>query len=287
MKFNEFNFRAKVAFSCLACAIALGAGLAACINVFDPIDSPNNDAQYLSAARACLDDGDLKCARENYAKLTNGLADVRDTELAYAILKENDAGMDNFIAAFGSGKADVGFTKLANSLAGNAGSAKRSAILQAIRAVNTVSNQNMRNLARFVAGAALAAELLAEGTASDKQLQKTDIAVGGLTGCPVAAGCLISAQCDAGTGSLLQDGTAAVNIDTASDASISAASPNLNLVNGAIRLAVNALSALGPTGKFNTSTLQSLTTIVNTTEPTTAGTSRCYRRILIEQGIGG
>ena len=49
--------------------LAIPLVLQGCVNIFDPLDSPSGEAQLLSAARACFDDGDFACAREFYGKL--------------------------------------------------------------------------------------------------------------------------------------------------------------------------------------------------------------------------
>ena len=62
-------------------------------NTFEFMDSPGDDAQYLSAARACLDGGDIQCAIDNYQKLSNDQADIKASELVFVTMESAGLGM--------------------------------------------------------------------------------------------------------------------------------------------------------------------------------------------------
>ena len=57
-------------------------------NVFKSIDHPSTDAQYRSAAEACLDQGDIQCAESNLAKLSSNEQDVKLSLTAYLGMME-------------------------------------------------------------------------------------------------------------------------------------------------------------------------------------------------------
>jgi hypothetical protein len=69
----------------IAWSAAALAALSGC-NVFSVLDSPSGDAQLISAARACFDQGDFACARDNYSKLSDSSADIRASEEAFLAL---------------------------------------------------------------------------------------------------------------------------------------------------------------------------------------------------------
>ena len=57
-------------------------------NLFKSIDHPSTDAQYRSAAEACLDQGDIQCAESNLAKLSSNEQDVKLSLTAYLGMME-------------------------------------------------------------------------------------------------------------------------------------------------------------------------------------------------------
>jgi hypothetical protein len=130
--------------------------------MFAFIDSPGNDAQYLSAARACFDKGDIECARENYEEISS-LTDQIRAEQAFSILEEAGAGFEFFLDSLGSGQGASGITAFANGLIDGAGMEKRLQIFEAFQYVDEIENTELRGLVRFISGVALMAELLAEG----------------------------------------------------------------------------------------------------------------------------
>lgn len=233
-----------------------------CINIFDPIDSPSNDAQLLSAARACFDEGDFSCAREYYGKLANN--EDAKAELAFVKLDEVGAGIGSFVraldAASGS-SAGMILTVLAEQMAPFAGSSARASLLSAYQASLTISNTELKGFVQFMAGIAIAAEILAEldGAQTDKILQRETDIVANSAGCrALAAGACANALCAntsaytwSGTGTDLNAaGSLSKNWDTLHGA-ISAASTgltNMNVTNStsqSVALATNLLNLLG------------------------------------------
>ena len=75
-----------------------------CLNVFSPIDSPSGDAQFLSLARACFDQGDIDCANKYYAKVSGTTeAETAAAEEAFTILDKNGATMGALMQSLGCG----------------------------------------------------------------------------------------------------------------------------------------------------------------------------------------
>jgi hypothetical protein len=252
--------------------------LSAC-NIFDPIDSPNTDAQILSAARAAMDRGDFEGARQEYAKLSQSDETVASEE-AFNELNEAGATMGNFMAAFGGGGSGEAITALANSLANGAGESKRLAIYSAYSKVSSITtNTQLRGLVRLTAGLALAAEILAEqatnaGVATI--LEQEDI-VTNPSGCNSVT-CL-------GTGCAAPGGTlalgAAVDISpTPADSTDLSGSATLRMFNAAIDAVNDAITEVGASGKFSTGTGGLASGLL------TIGTTDCYRFAMLEQGIG-
>ena len=52
-------------------------------NVFQSVDKPSSEAQYRSAAEACIDQGDLNCAEEYLGKLSDSDSDTKLSLQAY------------------------------------------------------------------------------------------------------------------------------------------------------------------------------------------------------------
>src|SRR3954462_4044880 len=83
---------------------ALLPGLVGCPNLFSVVDKPQGDAQLISAARACLDRGDIPCALADYQKLSNKNSDIANSESAAAILEKYGVGVVDFAGAVSGGK---------------------------------------------------------------------------------------------------------------------------------------------------------------------------------------
>lgn len=278
MKFKwkrEFLIRFNILFAASALF-----GLTACLNVFDPIDNPGNNAQYLSAARSCFDRGELACAREYYGKL--GTNEVAILEAAFVSLEEAGAGMEEFIRAFGDGSGGNGITKLANAVASGAGSTKRETIFQAYRSVANLSDPSLRGFGKFITALTLAAEILAESSGNDGILTQADLA-SNPSGCLAAVG----ANCNA-VGLTNASYSGALSSKT----SLISLTRSLGLLNAAFTEVVNGLNTLGATGKFSTGTggfAQGLTSIGSALGSGAGGddgVSRPYIQLLLQEGVG-
>jgi len=265
--------------------VALAAVLSAC-NIYGPFDSPTSREQYLSVARACLDDGNFTCAREMYNKLTDD-ADIRIAELAFTTLDENGAGMKAFMSAFGKGKGVSAINKLAASLAATASSTKRVALYDAYALNTSITNTEQKNLVKFLAATALAAEILAEAAGGDT-FAKAEL-VSDPTTCATltSTGCATNTTACAvptGTGSNLTLSGVNYDIDAAS-ASPTGTNPTLEQLNSAISAAKTALEALGVSGAYG-STSTGFTTITDTFTTNTGGAKdRCMRWALLTNGV--
>lgn len=284
--------RVKAIHTYLISATAAGvlALSAAGCNLFDPFDSPTNDAQILSAARACLDQGDIACAKAQYAKLVTTMADIAHSETAFAILHENNATMGAFMEAMGDKNASGGkaLTILAEKLGPGASASRRVALFEALKKVNSIGNVPLRGLVRFSSAFALASHILAEDLGGGSDLTRTSIVdAGSLAGCISANPAPCPGAC-ARSSSIIALGAVA-NYDTWNDAAIdtaetpSAATPEWAIFKGAIdaiQFSIN--SEMSVAGSSFNSGLSGLTGAL---AALTHGDG-CYRQQLILEGVG-
>jgi hypothetical protein len=262
---------------------ALLLALAGC-NIYSPIDKPSGDPQLLSAARACLDRADYACAVENYQKLSASQADVAASEQAFTILAQNGAGFGTFASTLGSGATGASFTKLAEALTSGAGQAKRVAIYSAYQKVTGITDPTLKALTRFLTGAALASEIMAEAS-NGGILRKTDLARG--AGCTAGASgtaCAVNPACSAPTQDNIPANTGTAASGDITQTAPSGTTPNLDQLYTSIKEALTGLNGLGASGTFaSTSTL--FTGITGNPAPGTIGAA-CFRASLLDQGIG-
>lgn len=253
--------------------------LTACLNIFDPVDNPSNMAQYLSAARACFDKGDLGCAREYYGKM-GASHEVATLESAFVSLEGVGAGMEAFIRSFGDGSGGNGLTKLANALSSGAGTSKRDTIFQAYRSVASLSDPALRGFGKFITALTLAAELLAEASGGDGVVAQADLAAS-------PSGCLAAVGANCNTVNM---SNAAYAGSLSTDTSLTTYTYSLKLLNAALNEVSNGLTAMSATGKFSTGTggfAQTLTaagSLLGTAANDAA--SRTYIQLLLQQGVG-
>jgi hypothetical protein len=172
--YREENFSVKKLILPLS-VIAIMAASTSC-NIFSPVDHPGNDAQYISAARACFDDGNIQCALDNYAKVTGGDKEIAIAETAFAMLDQAGVTMADFMGAMSNGDASKGLATLAGHLSTlTTGKDMRAAMFAAYLKVNEITiNPEIRGLVRFMAAFAIAAEILAEDVGPNHILEKTD-----------------------------------------------------------------------------------------------------------------
>lgn len=273
----------------LSASVALAGALSGC-NVFDPLDTPTNDVQLTTAARACFDQGDLTCARQYYNKLTKDSNDIKHSELAFATLDENGVGMGAFLDAFGGGGGGAGITNLSNRLAGSgkAVPATRLALYQAFQHVASIKNAGLRGLVRFTTATAIIAQIMSEGVGDNGKLDKGDY-VANVTACAATTSttCAASTDCNSIGGFLVAG--ANIDFENTTEAAVTGQT-TVGMLNGAITQVDTALggSEIGASGKFGTgagsfaSTLKNLGGVLSLD----AG-ARCYRYQMLSLSIGG
>ena len=263
------------------------ASLSGC-NLFDPLDTPTNDDQIISAARACFDQSDLVCAKEYYNKLASD-SDVRNSELAFAALDENGIGMSVFLGAFGSGGSGAGISALASRLAviNKNNSATRIAFYQAYQKAGLIKSAGLRGLVRFTTATAIASEILSEGAGINQKLDKSDY-VSSPTGCAAltTTTCATSTNCDAASSGFLSAGSN-INYDSTTEAVLQT-NPTIGMLNGAFTQIQTALgsSEIGASGKFGSGSGSLATSLGISGDLSTAPIARCYRNTLLSQTIG-
>jgi hypothetical protein len=253
-------------------------------NIFEPFSEPSTDAELLSAARACLDQGDLECAKKNYQKVSKSYSEERSSELAFLLLDQAGASMGVFMEAFGGGGGGTQLTKLINRLAPIASENRRLALFAAFQQIEGISTLKLRGLVRFVSSIALVAHLLAEDAGADRTFTRADLA-DDPESCLVSTCVVPLPACDK-TGSLL---TAAAVVPGMTDLQAPSAasftgSPHWGMFHGALLGAQHALfEELEAQGKFREGAgklLQALALL----DPAT--NTSCYRFTLLDQGVG-
>jgi hypothetical protein len=266
------------------CGALLALGAAGC-NVFDPLDSPDGDAQLLSAARACLDQGDFACALEHYQKISDDQKDVRASEEAYTILAQHNVGFGAMASAFGSNPNGVGLTSLASSITPGAGEARRLALYEAYRKHQVIAQPSLKHLVRFLGATALAAEILAETAGGDGVVNAADLASGGSTcrntGLSPPNPCLTYNGCDGPASQPLLTSAAASIATTAP----SGPKPALDHLYHSLAEAFDALAQLSVSSS-SASAFEQLRGSGGAPSQN-AQVARCFRAGLIAQGVGG
>ncbi len=212
--------------------------LSGCPNLYKVVDKPSGDAQILSAARAAFDRGDIQEARDLYAKL--GSNETAIAETVYTNIDDCGGGIEAVGAALGAattGSAGVILTVMGEKMNARRGTACFATLLAAYRTTQTLTDVTLKNFSGFLAALAIAGEVLANnsGITNTGSLAKTDIVSNGTT--------CVSGSC--GACAVTSKGityTAAANINTGGDATITATSGTLH----AAMLAANtALTNLG------------------------------------------
>jgi hypothetical protein len=273
-------------------------------NVFSPLDHPTSDAQKLSKARACLDQGDFDCAKQYYEAVEADTSDATSAntaaaEEAFAIIDSQGVTMASFttllgdISDKGTGKA---VTNLAETMAldGQSGEARRLAIYGAFALKDKITgNDNLKNLVEFIGGISLAGEILSETAVNGKVLQTGLVADPTNCAKTTSQTCLIDSSCNAPSGSVL---AATASPDLATNAP--SGTPTLDQLYWSIQYAYSGLSHLSVGGKFSGSTTlstlfvkdQSGNVVVPSTTETVSGQTvalaGCFRQNFLTYGIG-
>lgn len=255
-----------------------------CVNVFAPFDSPQGDAQILSKARACFDQGDYACALDYYGRLA-GNEEARAEE-AFVILDQEGSGISALVQAVGlkSGES-VGsiLTTMVEKVYSGASSTRRNHLATAYTKVGLITNQTLRGFVRFTTAFALAADLLAEET--DVQVNGTFEKADYLdtSGSCSASSCAVGASCS-DTSTNFTVGTDTPFITTPSDvtASMSAdANPTWFMFLNAIKAAGTGLTEMGVATGSSFDLINSLTAIAVSTN-----SGNCMRAALLSVNVG-
>lgn len=263
-------------------------------NIYDPLDKPTNNAQLLSKARACFDQGDYGCAREYYGKLED--SEVARSEEAFVILDEQRSGITALAQAVGISKGDAAgsvITVMTEAVANGAGSTRRSELARAYLKITQISNSELKGFVRFSAALAIAASVLAEETEIQQDLNfaKADLfsSSGNQTTCEAAGAgaCAATAECSK-AGSVISN-SAHSGEDFATDPSqVTAAlagSPSIFQVIYAVDAMVTGLSEMGVSSGTSFQIVSQLSAIISGLGAGAAG-ERCFRYALTTNGVG-
>ena len=254
-------------------------------NIYGKLDKPKGDPQLLSAARACFDQGDFECAGNYYSQLSSSSLDQANTEGAFEILASNGASVGTFMKAIIKYPEDPGklITYLSNSLTNTAGQSLRLDLFHAFQKYKTISTSGGQGLVAFITSLTLLSELLAEASIVRGNLQQSDLASN-------PSQCLAAplTGCDAPAGSALQLAGTALDLRTATDASLSGA-PTLQMIDAAIAQIAGGIQLMAAQGNLATSTID-FATELNTAaaialgSPTSQG--QAYRFLLLNLNLG-
>lgn len=260
-------------------------------NIFSFIDSPSGNAQLLSKARSCLDQGDLACAREYYAELSGDYLDSKNSELAYAILYEEGFEIGDFVK-FGTqanpAKVGVSITDIANQIGSAASETKRIAFYRALKYVDLIQDQSLRGLVRLTSATVLLAEILAESNGTDDTLVQTDLVTSGtLSACLATDTTFCAVQC-ARTAHISLGASIDLNTSPLPDESTLTGNPTWGMVDGLLK-AMNYASdtELQLGGSFGSGAGGFVDNILlQPIDTTDALATNCYAFQLLINGVG-
>lgn len=280
-------------------------------NIFHTSSTPGSDDRILSRARACFDQGDMQCAKDNYAKLSTSSADERITEETYLTMNELNVTWATFMEAFipsgGSFKIGNFITKVGQKFATNAGEATRLTLFSAFKNTGDVSNERLRGLLRFLTSTLLMAEILAED-ATDGNYTTADL-VKDPTSCANAAKdsasasatspyCALYTACNKPTGKKISTGTSIGTDNDLTQATTAQMSgdPTLYMLFAAMVQVINGVNLISGSGsssssavlssavtfvnQFSSILLSSYTATAQDTVTSTSFDSPCFRYIL-------
>jgi hypothetical protein len=153
--------------------------LTAC-NLYGGIDKPSGDAQHLSAARACLDNGDYDCAQTNYQALSSNENDVKISEEELTTLaQQNIFSISDLVSTLGSSRGNgSSLAQLAGVLAARGKTdGNTRVILQSTWASDgNIQNANLKAFSKFLVSYAMLNEVLASAvTDSNNGLAQGDL----------------------------------------------------------------------------------------------------------------
>ncbi|MEK6577676.1 MAG: hypothetical protein AABZ55_00490 [Bdellovibrionota bacterium] len=279
-----------IAFLGLSAVLTLAfVSLPSCLNLFDPVDNPHNDTQYISAARAAFDKGDFTEAARLYGKLSTASDSIRISETVFTTLDSLGAGMKAYIVAIGKQGADAGglITSLAGAISanGNTGTTNRVTLFNAYKSAFTIStaDSGIRGMARFLAAMAYTASIFAEDAGVAGTYSANDLTSNGVTCKAAGVGCAGSASCDsAGVVMNISGVIGGTELNTFSVAAVTAETNRLDLIHHGLFTADNALSEMSAAGGGVGGSTAGLFAALN---PLT-GSVRCYRQALLNFNLG-
>ncbi len=266
--------------------------LSAC-NLYGGIDKPSGDAQLLSAARTCLDQGDYPCARQRYQALSTSSADYQLSELALTTLAENQIfSISDLITTLGTSRGGgTSLSLLAQTMAsrGKIDGATRTSIQASYASVAAIQSSDLRAFMQFLTAYAMTNEILANAVAADGQIHIVQDA----TACKLVSvsnlTCIGSAACAAPSGTIattLLDSTTSEIVNTSghrlSDATNWSTPPTLIKFIAAASDAATAISTLNPgsySGIFKA--INDLNTIL--AQPGVTSHPECIRAAIVQQ----
>lgn len=274
----------SVRLAILCFVLLMTIGLATGCNLYEGLSTPAGDAQVLSKARACFDQGDYTCASQYYAQLSSADSDIAYSEEAFLILAQAGASSGVFINAVlgtsgsigSSGNAAGAFlTRLAISMTNNSpGVTTRSSLYQAYAKYQSISNSSLAGLVRFITSATLLAEVFAEAAQTKGQLNKSDLVETPSTCTTITFTNLASVSnasaCAAPSGSALKDdvlkGQVSNSLSTPmSETAMTQQQPDLYLVLALVNeidYGIQQLTASGPSSSLGSSST-SFSQIIN------------------------
>ncbi len=222
-------------------------------NIFDPIDGPGSDnAQLLSAARACFDSGDYACAREYYGKISSPTDQIK-AEQAFLRLDPLGASIGSFMVALGSGGGSPGsiVTKVANSIGKvSPGEATRLEIYRAFNDADTLSaTPQQQGLVRFIAAMSMVGAILSEGSFTRGNLKKSDLVVNATTCADANVGsCGSTAACDIRSDSAIKTGANPGGMNSTAETDFDS-TPTIGMLRAALSEINPALTKMSATGQ--------------------------------------
>jgi hypothetical protein len=271
-------------------------GMISC-NIFSPVDPPAGDAQLLSAARSCFNQGNFDCAKKYYGQLSSNQSDEGNTEETLAVLAQLGLTADAFFSAIADHSGNFGsiIIPLINSFGSNVGQSVRLKIFQAYQNHTAIIDTQLSALVRFMTSIGLLAELFAEDASIPGNFQLTDFVLSP-TRCAAATLNILDisslSNCAKPSGKKIIDGT---NLTLATATSVTmSGNPTLYMINAALLEIYNSSTQIGASGSFGSSSVSQTNTILQKASgtnglPSAIGTgtdSPLYRQILIVDLFG-
>jgi hypothetical protein len=212
--------------------------LSAC-NLYGSLDKPSGDAQILSYARGCLDQGDYVCATNYYQQLSANDNDQKVSELIFTVLAQNQIfSIADLVNALGSGTGNAqSYLVISQLMAarGITGANSRVIIQQAYASAATITNIQLKAFMQFIAAVAMFSEVGANAVGSGGLIHGSDLVTN-----PSTCSCNNMCVCTAGCAN---PGTNNLDTNTGSEPTDMGVAANWNGVATPAKLVVAATSA--------------------------------------------